>query len=758
MDVLGLNLSNPNQQHATYPYATSIASSASSSSSSVFSLDAVSSQSSISSTSTGSVDVIWENGSSGSECQQAGRVAQNSSDLNSFVARHNAGGVATKVADAAVPLELRQNPRRTNQNGSSTSGSKPPPPLVRQCERKVSFVDNLVGKCIFLFYIYLIRLGIFWCTKPVSRILDSATQIVEIIWPLSVVAMKSDSTGESKGVLPLRTFIQETLRRSRTSYSTLQVALYYLIMIKPHIPKRDFTMEQPRDRHHSRAMQCGRRMFLAALILASKYLQDRNYSARAWSKISGLDTQEINENELTFLKAVDWKLHISETVFQRWTEIVLKYTPTVTTSSGFPSPTGEDNPWSWQNIIPKLTPELDTIMPETPSRRSAFARDASSSPSPSPWSTPSRDVRAKVPSNDVTPTPNCARSIPAPLEPTVRMDYSNPSLPSLPKLNLLPTPQMTPQSSAANTPAASTSGSCLRRRPSISAAMLHAQNLCTARTTTDARPLPIGGKPAGFDGYPTLARRSSLARSTSSTSSPESMVSDVSSMSSNSSRSSRSSSISSVASGTSAPSQPTLAVRATRRCANLHSQARKECRKDLVIATPIDEACFSDVYPSPDVYNGSSGHGSDLSNFTLDPSSDMKSTQEAAQGLCELAGILPRTQPQYEKSASKRSRKRVRPTSGDADLQNHVRHLISLGSRENEEESTGVLPDTRAADSFMIPQPKASQSPSTSEFGHKRPLPLSLPKSTGSMKRACCENDALQRMVGITSPGGTALD
>ena len=145
MDVLGLNLSNPNQQHASYPYSTSIASSASSSSSSVFSLDGASSQSSLSSTSSGPVDVIWENGSSG-DCQQAGRGARNSSDLNSHCPRRSVGGVAPQVADAAVPLELRQNPRRTNKNTSSAAIAKPPPALMRQCERKVSFVDNLVGK------------------------------------------------------------------------------------------------------------------------------------------------------------------------------------------------------------------------------------------------------------------------------------------------------------------------------------------------------------------------------------------------------------------------------------------------------------------------------------------------------------------------------------------------------------------------------------------------------------------------------------
>jgi len=184
-----------------------------------------------------------------------------------------------------------------------------------------------------------------------------------------------------------------------------------------------------------------------------------------------------------------------------------------------------------------------------------------------------------------------------------------------------------------------------------------------------------------------------------------------------------------------------------------------------VIATPIDEASYAEAYPSPNVYDGTSGDGSDLSHFAIDPSVDMKSAQEAAQGLCELAGMLPRTQPQPEKSASKRSRKRVRPTSGDANLQNDVRHLISLSVRENEEDSTAdVLPDSRVADSFMVPRPtpKAAQSPSTAEFGgaHKRPLPLSLPKSTGSMKRACCEGNSLQlqRMVGMVGPDGADLD
>lgn len=123
------------------------------------------------------------------------------------------------------------------------------------------------------------------------------------------------------GVLPLEVFIHETLRRSKTSYSTLQVALWYLMLLKCQLPKTDFTKEQGQST--CRAMQCGRRMFLAALMLASKYLQDRNYSTRAWSKISGLRVCEINENEMKYLQAIDYRLHIKKDVFDNWSRVVL---------------------------------------------------------------------------------------------------------------------------------------------------------------------------------------------------------------------------------------------------------------------------------------------------------------------------------------------------------------------------------------------------------------------------------------------------
>ncbi|PWY83536.1 hypothetical protein BO70DRAFT_403795 [Aspergillus heteromorphus CBS 117.55] len=707
IDVLGLKDPNPNiQLRAAYahPYASSISSSASSSSSSssVFSLDGVSAQSSISSSSSTSVDVIWENDG---EYQAGGR---------GFAGAHGArgclrGGVP-KVTEPAVPPELRKHPRRTDSSiqSNGVSCARPPPCLLRQSERKVNFVDNLV---------------------------DTASQIVEVIWPLSAVSLRSDSVTGCKGVLPLRTFIQETLRRSRTSYSTLQVALYYLIKIKPHVPSHDLTQDQPRGKPVCRAMQCGRRMFLAALILASKYLQDRNYSARAWSKISGLNTIEINQNELMFLEAVSWRLHIPEALFQRWTDIVLKYTPG---ASGMATGDGQ----CWRTIIPKLTPDLEDFdaAPATPASMDSFG-SRSVSDSPSPRGTSFRRDLPGLPTNEPISLPSIREqtstySHSVALESAPRREHSLPSissLPSMPRPAMLPTPQMTPQPSIASTPAVSAGGIAAHRRY-LQTAMSQAQNMCTARSIYDQRPsLSLCSKAGSFDGYPSLVRRSSLARSASSASSPDSMISDVSTMSS---QSSRSSSMSSNASGPSAMGAlPRLAVQATLRCTG---NSLKECRRNLAIASPIDEGALGEIYSSPESYSGSLGQAPDFSGYTLAAPVDMSSTHEAARSLCELSGAVPRPQQVAEQqgTAQRQCRKRGRTGSEDLLLQGHVRHLI----KSNTIAEGTVLPDGNLADLFLNSEARRSQTLTVAQLNALNySAPLSGP---AGMKRACCGSEA----------------
>ena len=60
-------------------------------------------------------------------------------------------------------------------------------------------------------------------------------------------------------------------------------------------------------------------MFLAAIVVASKFLQDRTYSNRTWSKISGLGTQEIDQLERVFLKMIRYDLVVNHAQWMKWT-------------------------------------------------------------------------------------------------------------------------------------------------------------------------------------------------------------------------------------------------------------------------------------------------------------------------------------------------------------------------------------------------------------------------------------------------------
>ncbi|KAH7037439.1 uncharacterized protein B0I36DRAFT_66175 [Microdochium trichocladiopsis] len=600
-------MSSSNEQllaYTTYaiqngPYNASIASSASSSQTSVWS-DAASQSSDDTSISTASSEVF-----------------------------ENTESYFKSAPRSEVPQELRQNPRRTRVGASTRSGC--PPVLVRQCERKHNFVDNLV---------------------------DSSTQIVEAIWPCSSVIYRQELG--SKAVLPLRTFIQETLRRSRTSYSTLQVALYYLILIKPHVPTHDFTMEQPDDVHVNRALQCGRRMFLAALILASKYLQDRNYSARAWSKISGLATNEINQNEMAFLLAVNWKLHITDAVFQRWTEIVLKYTPSQPPSPGaVGSLTAEMEYQDWKNLILRLNPELDNIEGLVQAGPSAPKAQDFPVSTPSPrlggLLSPPRHASRLGFDGDATPTPKTYGAPPV-MEPLASGSCAPVRL--APALGLLPTPRLTPQMTGPSTPAASAASCLLSGRGSMGFAMSQVAN--TAATQTMDR--WYQSSETSPQGYPCLVRRSSLANSVSTASSPESMVSDTS-------RTSRSSSISSASSLVSAPFSNKLDVQARCRYAKLCSE--RYSLKPIIASVPetYDECRMTS---SPEYYTGPVAK--DLLDMSLDTPTtsrgcDFDDAADAARALQDLQ--------KYSLGFQSRSANRLGTKRSCDALQDNVRELLT---------------------------------------------------------------------------------
>jgi len=461
-------------------------------------------------------------------------------------------------------------------------------------------------------------------------------------------------------------------------------------------------------------------MFLSALILALKYLQDRNYSARAWSKISGLKVCEINTNELAFLAAVNWKLHITDPVFERWQEIVLKFTP-----SAHPPPSpgacfvGQVMS-DWKIVVPRLTPELDTVdvSPRLPTKGGKIP------------------LRMTIPeptyATDLTSSPT--HKLPRFLEPRTE---TVPPTPSLARMGPLPTPILTPQSAVFSTPAVSAAayGS---RRPSMCTAMAQAQNACMSRTAFDQwNPLP---KSNGLEQYQLCGRRPSLAlSSTSLSSSPESMVSD------NSSRSSRASSISSVSSAAwaPAPSQNKLARLAT--CRN----ARLPC------VAPLKEKEIIDLTAEP-------LSSPDFSSFHLDDVVEVPAPSPLPLSACSKENARPQSSLSNALRASEdaaKTRKRGR-SSADLSLHQEVRALLNNPDwRPKGLGGAVVLPDRTVAESCMLSQtPRGGRTPSASFAAKALQSPSErvsaerrkpVQKDLGR-KRACCASEA---QAGITRCG-----
>lgn len=211
---------------------------------------------------------------------------------------------------------------------------------------------------------------------------DVAMVALDSIWPPYApadAARKTEST-----LLPIEYFINETIRRSRSTPEVLQIALYYLHRARGPIRERIGEMQKCKTRfaelvHRRQAQQhaadypsppsspvteeyqqvamdvmrtakdpivCGRRMFLAALVIASKFVHDRTYSNRgmfaspslssssphvtdsllsalAWAKLSGLTVQEVSAYERALLEVLDYRLFVSGELFENCTSFQL---------------------------------------------------------------------------------------------------------------------------------------------------------------------------------------------------------------------------------------------------------------------------------------------------------------------------------------------------------------------------------------------------------------------------------------------------
>ncbi|KAG1225235.1 hypothetical protein G6F35_003528 [Rhizopus arrhizus] len=138
----------------------------------------------------------------------------------------------------------------------------------------------------------------------VDALVDANAMAIESIWNMKI-------TSNNMNVVPLRTFIQEVLKRSRTTYSTLQTALFYLFRIRSSIVSHLSRMHHRQPYWEDAYVSCGRRMFLASLVVASKFVQDKTYRNSAWAKIAGLPSS----HSTLILTRTSWLDTFSNSIF-----------------------------------------------------------------------------------------------------------------------------------------------------------------------------------------------------------------------------------------------------------------------------------------------------------------------------------------------------------------------------------------------------------------------------------------------------------
>ncbi|KAJ7268081.1 hypothetical protein B0H12DRAFT_1002616, partial [Mycena haematopus] len=99
---------------------------------------------------------------------------------------------------------------------------------------------------------------------------------------------------------PFTTFATTVLSRAEVSPATLLVALVYVFRARPHL---SIALEQY-------ALE---RVFLGALIVASKYTNDSTLKNIHWALCTGLfGKRDIGRIEREFLDVLDWELGVSE--------------------------------------------------------------------------------------------------------------------------------------------------------------------------------------------------------------------------------------------------------------------------------------------------------------------------------------------------------------------------------------------------------------------------------------------------------------
>ncbi|KAJ2089584.1 hypothetical protein IW138_003326 [Coemansia sp. RSA 986] len=185
------------------------------------------------------------------------------------------------------------------------------------------------------------------------------------------------STRES--LQPFQTFCYELLRSTQIAVPIVMLTLLYVHKFKQRFP----------GLHGGSGSEY--RVFVVALMLASKYLEDNTFTTQTWSEVSHLPARELAIMQREFLVALDHRLHVPEPEFNAWINRLQ------TIVVGEPSAAGKGNAFSL--VAPQVLADVSSSPSDfqvVPSPTSALHHEISPMDlMPSP---PAKRTRPSLPS------------------------------------------------------------------------------------------------------------------------------------------------------------------------------------------------------------------------------------------------------------------------------------------------------------------------------------------------------------------------
>jgi PHO85 cyclin-5 len=160
---------------------------------------------------------------------------------------------------------------------------------------------------------------------------------------------KSNITPNQKSLPSLKAFIGHVLKRSQTSFLTLQLALLYLVRLRnkliplslPSSAALELSLEEYiRNNSVDKALPVFDipsstnvakpllqmdvyTAFTLSIVLASKFLHDQTYTMKVWSTVTTIPTSTLVSAECSMLACLNYDLYVSLDVFIEWSKILM---------------------------------------------------------------------------------------------------------------------------------------------------------------------------------------------------------------------------------------------------------------------------------------------------------------------------------------------------------------------------------------------------------------------------------------------------